>query len=79
MARGDKAGCVNSRNWGLIVLLSLPLQAADAPPSPELLEFLGEWTDEKGRGIDPFTLPKLDTKEATPKKGSGDDDEKDAR
>lgn len=48
-------------------------------PSPELLEFLGEWTDEKGAAIDPFTLPKLDQKNAAPKKDSGDTDEKDAR
>lgn len=79
MARRKRLARVKSGRWLLATLLSLPLHAADAPPSPELLEFLGEWTDEKGTAIDPFTLPKLDTKNTAPKKESGDTDEKDAR
>lgn len=70
---------MNPRTCGLLVLLTLPLHAADAPPSPELLEFLGEWTDDQGKAIDPFSLPKLDTKTAAPKKDSGDTDENNAR
>lgn len=79
MARRGGAGGVRPRAALLLIALALPLHAADAPPSPELLEFLGEWTDGKGVAIDPFALPKLDTKNAALKKESGDDDEKDAR
>lgn len=76
MARCDGHRRVRSRAVLLLAALALPLRAADVPPSPELLEFLGEWTDEKGAAIDPFSLPKFDTTAAAAKKDSGDDDEK---
>lgn len=68
---------MKTRGWLLVATLSLPLHAAE-PPSPELLEFLGEWTDDKGAAIDPFALPSVAEKK-TNKKESGDDDEQDAR
>lgn len=66
--------------WPVLLLLAaLPLRAAEPEPTPELLEFLGEWTDDQGRAIDPFFLPKLNAKSAMPQQDSGDDDEKEAR
>ena len=31
-------------------------RAADPPPDPELLEFLGEFSDERGEFVDPIDL-----------------------
>jgi hypothetical protein len=42
--------------------------AASAPPSKELLEFLGEFSDERGEWIDPL---ELDDPDPVPDAGKG--------
>ncbi len=49
-----------------------PEKSNDAPPSLELLEFLGEWQTSKGELIDPLQLQETETPEAEPKVNKGD-------
>jgi hypothetical protein len=49
-----------------------PEKSNDAPPSLELLEFLGEWQTSKGELIDPLQLQDVEAPEANPKVNKGD-------
>ena len=49
-----------------------PEKSNDAPPSLELLEFLGEWQTSKGELIDPLQLQEVETPDANPKVNKGD-------
>jgi len=54
------------------VAQAAPEKSNDAPPSLELLEFLGEWQTSKGELIDPLQLQEVETPDANPKVNKGD-------
>ena len=47
--------------------------AASPPPSPELLEFLGEFSDERGEWIDPLELDDAELPPGDDEGGGGRD------
>lgn len=49
-----------------------PEKSNDAPPSLELLEFLGEWRTSQGELIDPLQLQEMETPDTDPKANKGD-------
>ncbi len=44
-------------------------RTADPPPDPELLEFLGEFSDERGQFVDPIDLDDASDADANEPKG----------
>lgn len=63
---------------GLICLLlasgaahAAPENSKEAPPSAELLEFLGEWQTKNGQPVDPFDLQEQERQDASSKPVEG--------
>jgi hypothetical protein len=44
-------------------------RTAEPPPDPQLLEFLGEFSDERGEFVDPIDLDDASDADATEHKG----------
>ncbi|GIX22029.1 MAG: hypothetical protein KatS3mg121_0812 [Gammaproteobacteria bacterium] len=65
---------------GLALLAALAPVRAEAPPDPALLEFLGEFSDETDRWIDPLWLERAlggEDREAPAREDGNDERESD--